>query len=117
MNSSAPTARAAAADLLERRVGAAEGDVLADRGGEQEALLRHDAELPAQRAHLHVAQVVAVDADRALGRVVEARQQLHERRLAGARVADERDGLAGGDAEVDAVQHLGALAVVEVHVR
>ncbi len=48
--------------------------------------------------------------------VVEARQQLDERRLARARVADQRDGLAGGDAEVDAVQHLGALAVVEVHV-
>ena len=47
--------------------------------------------------------------------VVEARQQLDERRLARARVTDQRDGLAGGDAEVDAVQHLGALAVVEVH--
>ena len=83
--------------VLEARVGAAERDVLADRGGEQEALLRHDAELAAQRAHLHVAQVVAVDADRALAGVVEARQQLDERRLARARVPDERDGLPGGD--------------------
>ena len=33
--------------------------------------------------------------DRALGRVVEAREQLRDRRLAGARVADERDGRAG----------------------
>ena len=57
-----------------------------------------------------------VDADRARGGVVEAREQLDDRRLAGAGVADERDGLAGGDAEVDAVQHLGALAVAEMHV-
>ena len=38
------------ADLLERRVRAAEGDVLGDRAAEQEALLRDDAELAAQRA-------------------------------------------------------------------
>ncbi len=51
----------------------------------------------------------------ASARVVEAREQLDERRLAGAGVADERHGLPGGDVEVDAVQHLGALAVAEVH--
>ena len=42
-----------------------------------------------------VAQVGAVDRDRALGRVVEAREQLRDRRLAGAGVPDERDGRAG----------------------
>ena len=65
--------------------------------------------------HLDVAQVVPVDADRAGGGVVEARKQLDQRRLAGTRVPDERYGLPGSDREIDAVQHLGALAVVEVH--
>ena len=36
-------------DLLARRVGPAEGDVVGDRAGEEEALLRHDPELAAQR--------------------------------------------------------------------
>ena len=49
MNSSAPTARAARDDLRPGRVGAAEGDVLGDRAGEEEALLRDDPELAAQR--------------------------------------------------------------------
>ena len=49
-------------DLLARRVGAAEGDVLGDRAGEEEALLRHDPELAAERLLAHVAQVDAVDA-------------------------------------------------------
>ncbi len=58
-------------------------------------------------ACVDVAQVDAVDRDPALGRVVEAREQLRDRRLAGARVADERDGRPGGHVEVDPVQHLG----------
>ena len=36
-------------DLLARRLGAAEGDVVGDRAREEEALLRDDAELAAQR--------------------------------------------------------------------
>ena len=40
MNSSAPTARGGRAHLLVGRVGPPEGDVLADRAAEQEALLR-----------------------------------------------------------------------------
>ena len=43
------------------------------------------------------AQVVPVDEHRARGGVVEARQQLDDRRLAGAGGADERDGLARRD--------------------
>jgi succinyl-diaminopimelate desuccinylase len=39
------------------------GDVLADRAGEQEDVLLHDADLPAQRRQRHVADVDAVDGD------------------------------------------------------
>ena len=103
-------------DLLAGRARAAEGDVVGDRAGEEEALLRHDPELPPQRLLRDVAEVDAVDRDAALGRVVEAGDQLRDRRLAGAGVADERDGRPGRDVEVDAVQHLGAGAVGEVDV-
>ena len=47
-------------------------------------------------------------------RVVEAREELRDRRLARARVADERDGRPRRDVEVEAVQDVGELAVAEV---
>ena len=42
-----------------------------------------------------LAQIVAVEQDAAFVGIVEARQQLDERRLAGAVLADERQHLAG----------------------
>ena len=48
-------------DLGVGRVGPGEGDVVADRAGEEERLLGHDAELAAQRVERHVADVVPVD--------------------------------------------------------
>ncbi len=45
-------------------------------------------------ARVTCAHVVAVDAHRAGGHVVEARDQVGDRRLAGAGLADERDRLA-----------------------
>ena len=55
------------------------------------------------RPQLHVAQVGAVDAHGALERVVEAGDQLRGRRLAAARLADERDAPALGHVDRDAV--------------
>ena len=116
MKSCAPTVCAARTISSGRRVGLAEGDVLGDGAGEEEALLRNDAELAAQRRLRDVVQVEAVDRDAAVRRLVEAREQLRDRRLARARVADERDRRAGGHVEVDPVQHLVAAAVGEAHV-
>ena len=75
MNSSAPTARAAAT-ISSSGPRAAESDVVGDRAREEEALLRHDPELRPERLLRHVAQIGAVDGDPAAGRVVEARDQL-----------------------------------------
>ena len=63
-----------------------------------------------------VAEVGAVDRDPPVRRVVEAGEQLRDRRLPGAGVPDEGDGRPGGDVEVDPVQHLVAAAVGEAHV-
>ena len=57
MKSCAPTVCAAAHDLLRRRVGPAELDVVGHRAGKEEALLRDDAELTAQRGLRHVAEI------------------------------------------------------------
>ena len=67
--------------------------------------------------HGDVAQVVPVDRDATAGRVVEPGEQLDDRRLARARVPDEGDRPARRDRERDAVQDLGpALGVREVNV-
>ena len=87
-----------------------------DRAGEEEALLRDDPELATERLLRDVAHVVAVDRDRAGAGVVEAGEELRDRRLAGSRVADERDGRPGGDVEVEVVEHVGEVAVPEAHV-
>src|SRR5438552_3087219 len=96
-------------------VGAAVRDVLPDARVEQEWLLRHDAEEPPVRLLAQGAQVVAVDRDRAGDRVVQAQDQIGERRLAYAARTDQRDDLALLDLEAGALQHPLA-ALVERHV-
>ena len=76
------------------------------RAGEQERLLRDDAELAAQRVDGDVAQVVAVDQHPTLGRVVEARDELGDGRLARAGRPDERrSSRRRAMCEVDVAQH------------
>ena len=111
------------ADRLGRRghlgrvgVGSAEGDVVANRAGEEEAFLRDDPELAPQRRLRDVPEVDSVDRDPPFARVVEAREELRDRRLPGAGVSDERDRRSRRDVEVDAVQDLGPVAVAEAHV-
>ncbi len=61
-------------DLLLAGVGLAVEQVLAHGSVEQEGVLQHHGHLPAQRAKLHPPQIVAIDQDLAVGRVVEAAQ-------------------------------------------
>ena len=63
MNSCAWAAWAAATISSSLASGPAKGDVLADRGGKEGRLLQDDADLVAQRAERHAADVVAVDRD------------------------------------------------------
>ena len=91
-------------DLLVGRARLGEADVVGDRSREQERVLQHDAELPAVRAQLDAAQVVAVDEHRAVVRVVEAPDELRGRRLAAAGFADEGEAAPGRHVDVDRVQ-------------
>ncbi len=100
-------------DLLLGGVGPAEGDVLADGGGEEGRLLQHDPDLLAQRLQRHVADVVAVDGDAAVGGVIEARDQVDDRGLARAGRAQQGDHLAGLGLQRDVVQHLMVAEVGE----
>ena len=84
-----------------RRVRPAVGDVVANRADEEEDVLLHDADGRAQRRERDVADVVAVDRDAAVGDVVEARDQVHDGRLAAAGRSEQRDDLAGLRVDVD----------------
>src|SRR5439155_17157347 len=64
-----------ALDLLVARVLTTETDVLAHRRREQERVLRDDADRTPKRGERDVAHVDAVELDRAVGDVVEARYQ------------------------------------------
>src|SRR3989454_4332882 len=90
-------------------------DVLPDRGVEQERLLRDDAEKPPIGRLLERPQIPPVDGNRTLQRVIEAEDEVRERRLACAARPDQRHDLALLDLEAHAAQD-GLAAVVERHV-
>ncbi len=100
-------------DLLLAGVRAAESDVLAHGAGEEEPFLRDDPQLAPQALLGHLAEVVAVDGDPAVARVVEAGEELGDRGLAGAGVPDEGNGRPRGDAQIDPVQDFRPAAVAE----
>ncbi len=54
------------------RIGPAVADVVADRAVQQRGVLRHHRDLAAQALLRHLGDVLAVDQDAALGRVVES---------------------------------------------
>ena len=99
-----------------RRGGGADGVGLRDVAGELEvrenvareehALLRHVAEHGAQAGLGQAAHVHAADADRAAGRIIKARDEVQQRRLAAAGRADDGRDLAGPRREADVVQHV-----------
>ena len=94
----------------------AEGDVVPDRGGEQEALLEDQPDAVAYRLHGAVADVAAVDAHHPRGGVVEPRQQQRQGRLPRPRGADDGDALAALDPQRHVGQDRLDAVVGEVHV-
>ena len=106
MKSCAFAARAAASICASvNRPGGAVRDVVAHRVVEENRLLAHDAGERAQRRELDLARVDAVEGDAAVGRLVEARNQIHQRALPRPARADQRDDLAAPRDEADVAQH------------
>src|SRR5699024_10804092 len=71
-------------DLGVGGVGAAVGDVFADGAGEERRVLEHHADRVAQGVHVDVADIGAAHLQRAVGGLVEAEQEIDQRRLAAA---------------------------------
>ena len=103
-------------ELLVRGVRVAVAQVARDRAAEEVGLLGHHADARPELLAIDLADVDAVDEHGAGGHVVEARQQVHERRLAAAGGAHDGRRLAGTRLEGDVAQDglLGA-RVAEGH--
>ncbi len=68
-------------------------------------MLRHEADLRAQRLEPQLAHVDPINRDAALLHVIKARDQIRQRRFAAAAHPDQRDDFALADLEIDIVQH------------
>ena len=98
--------------------GAAIANIFHRVAGENHRVLRDDGAHAAQIVERQLANVDAVERDASAAAVVKAQQQLEHRGLAGAGWADQRDGLAAGDVEREAIEcrHLRARGVAETDV-
>ncbi len=83
---------------------------------EQENILQHDADLPAQVFQPEVPDVGVVKADLPGADIIEARDQAGQGGLAHAGRPHQCDDAVGRDLQVDLLQHRVALTVTEVHV-
>ena len=100
--------------VFEGRVRITEYDVVVDRTGEQDAVLRHHAEAAAQFVGAEMADVVAVELDAAFSGLIEALQQLGQRALAATRRPHDGDALAGLYPDIQVlIQVRQVLAVAE----
>ena len=88
-------------------------DVVAQRQLEAHEVLEHGGDAAPPVVEVEPAQVDAVDLDRAAGRVVQPAQQLGQRRLAGAVLADDGQRPPGRDREVEPVEHERPAGVAE----
>src|SRR5204863_2025563 len=79
-------------------------DVLGDAGREEHRVLRHDRELTSEVLQLEVAEVDAVEPHFPLRRVVEPREQIDQRALAGAGRARDAETRAESDLEGGVMQ-------------
>ena len=82
----------------------APAEVFPDRSGKQNVLLQHHRHLIAQRFQIVIAHVRPADPDDALRHVIQAGNQLDQRGFGGAGAADDADGLARPDVQVDILQ-------------
>ena len=92
-------------------VGTCIGDVVVNAGREQEWLVGHEADGPAQAVAGEGVHVVTGDGDCAVAEAVEAHEQPRERRFAAAGTPDDCDPLAGADVQIEPVEDQRRIAI------
>src|SRR2546428_713400 len=88
-------------------------DVFGDAGREEHRVLRHDCELTPEILQPEIAEVHAVEPDLSRRRVVEPREQVDQRALAGPGRAGDPQARAESDVEGDVMQDRTIIAVGE----
>ena len=106
------------ADFLVGGVRVAPTQVLGDGAAKQHVFLQHHGDLVTQRVQVVVAHVHAAHAHSAFGGVVQAGDEVNERGLGRAGAADDADGLAARNVQVDIVERLALrmLGILKTHV-
>ena len=94
-------------DLLTGGFGIGESNVFTHSAAEQQGVLGNNADLTTQGIKLNLADVVAIDQDPALARVVETWQELHQGALATAALAHNADEGSRWDFEIHILENLG----------
>ena len=102
MNSWAFAARAAAASSSRGRVGLAEAEILLDGSVKEDGVLVDDRDPSVHVVGGELAEVASPDADRPRVRVVEAKDEADDRRLACTARPHEPDPFPGLDPEIEA---------------
>src|SRR5512132_1405394 len=103
-------------DFLVTGIGQPVRDVVADRAGEENTLLRDVAAPSGELGAGELGDVGAVQQDSSRGRTIQALHQLEQRALAGGVAADEPTGAARRDGQIDAIEHRAAGFVAEAGV-
>ena len=108
-------------DLLIGGVLVAVAEVFHDGAVEQPAILQDHSVAPPQRVAAHVADIDAVEQDAALVDLIEAHEQIDQRRFAAARGTDDRDVTAARNAEREVPDqrlfgHIGEADVPDFHI-
>ena len=105
-------------ELLVRRIGAGDAQVVSNRPNEQVSVLRHVGLVCAQARRVDVANALARNPHDAIARVPEAHEQLEQRRLSRTGTARDAHHLARWELARDALENRGGrpLAIGEVDV-
>ena len=83
---------------------------------QQRGVLGDHANLAAQTLLRHGGDILLVDYNPPTVQVIEAQQQVHQRRFTGTRRPNQTNLLARSDVEVKTVNHLTATAIIEAHI-
>ena len=94
-------------DLLTGGFGIGKGNVFTHGAAEQQRVLRNNPDLSPQGIKLNLADVIPIDQDPAVARVIETGQELHKGALATAALAHNADEGSRWDFEIHILENLG----------
>ena len=103
-------------DLLIGTGWRAEDNILPDCASEKKRVLQDHADLASQRTHQTPLDVLSVDENRPLGRIVEPWNEGDERALAGAGCPNNGKGFSGIDRQVNGFERAPSVPIVKAHI-